>query len=84
MESFGIRFRSDRLDLYPPLVAMFEAFKQAQIHEEFGEVDESEARLAAPARTFFHWPTKLEQEEWSAVRASHPTIVTRPENAWGQ
>ena len=84
MESFGINFRIDRPDLYPSLVATFEALKQAKIDEEFGEVEAWEARLAAPARTGFHWPTKAEQEEWSTIRASHPTVITQPEDALGK
>ena len=35
MESFGIRFRSDRLDLYPPLAAMFEALRPSAADDSF-------------------------------------------------
>jgi hypothetical protein len=84
VEAFGVNFRIGQPELYQPLVAIFEELKRAKVDEDFGEVDAWASKLAEPARSCFYWPTPKEQEEWSALRESHPVVITQPEDALGQ
>lgn len=84
MEAFGVRFRIDRQDLFPALLAMFDELKQAKDSGRFGEADRWAERLAPEARTHFDWPSRQEQKEHAAVRASHPVAITEPADALGQ
>jgi len=84
MDAFGVKFRIDREDLFPSLVAVFEALKQAKTVDNFGEQKDWAPRLHAEARSRFIWPAEAELEDRAAIRATHPVRITEPSEAVGQ
>lgn len=83
MQAFGVNFRVDRQDLFPHLVAVFDALKLAKATEDFGSLEQWHLLLPTEASTHFHWPSEIELQEAASIRASHPVIITAPEDALG-
>jgi hypothetical protein len=84
MEYFGVHFRIDREDMFPSLVAVFDALKTAKIADEFPDIQEWLPLLHSEARTHFYWPSPDEQAELAVARATRPVIITEPSEAIGQ
>jgi hypothetical protein len=84
MDAFGVKFRIEREDLFPSLVTVFEALKQAKTNDDFGEQDDWASRLHAEARSRFIWPAQAELDERAVIRATHPVRITEPSEAVGQ
>lgn len=84
MQAFGVNFRIDRPDLFPQLIAAFDALKLAKATEEFGKLEQWKHLLSAEARSHFYWPSEIEQQESASIRANHPIAITQPEDALGK
>ena len=84
MEAFGVKFRIERQDLFPSLVATFDALKRAKDSGDFGEPDRWAELLAPEARAHFDWPGEQEGQEQAVLRASHPVAIAAPADALGR
>lgn len=83
MQSFGVSFRVDREDLFPSLVSVFDALKQAKSSEDFSEAEVLEAQLSDEVRSHFYWPTEQERADGEEARANLPIRITEPSEALG-
>ncbi len=76
-------FRIDREDMFPFLVAMFDALKEAKRTGDFPEVSEWLPLIHPNVRAHFYWPPAEELSVVAEIRATRPIIIMEPSDAIG-